>query len=79
MRIVGVAKGAKRALTTEMDSERVILICLLKCILNRKETMVFHDDIVYVNYPNCVSEQMYTLHTNNNVSFVPRYIYNRYI
>ena len=74
MRIVGVAKGAKRALTTEMDSERVILICLLKCILNRKETLVYLDDIVYVNYPNCVSEQMYTLHTNNNVSFVHRYI-----
>ena len=74
MRIVGVAKGAKRALTTEMNCERIAIICLLKCILNRKETMVFLDDIVYVNYPNCISEQMYTLHTNNNASFVHRYI-----
>ena len=67
MRIVGAAKGAKRALATEMNCERIILIGLLKCILNRKETLLYLDDIVYVNYPNCICEKMYMIHMNNNM------------
>ena len=72
MRIVGVAKRAKRALTNETNCTRIVLICLLKCILNRKETLVYLDDIVYVNYPDCVCEKMYTLLMMHR--FVYRYV-----